>query len=60
MSYEIKAYSFNPDGNALNLRFLCKVPSLDDAIEFISRVSFEDYDRVTVLPEDYKEIKNGI
>lgn len=55
MSYELKAYIFRPDGNNLDLKFQILFPSFEEVIEFISRCSMFDYDRVTVLPIDFKK-----
>ena len=55
MNYELKAYMFRPDANTLDLKVLCKLPSFEDMIEFVSRVSFMDYDRILILPEDLEK-----
>ena len=49
MSYVIKAFFINPD-KSLDCRFEFICPDVDTAIEVISRVSFEAYDVVKVLP----------
>lgn len=53
--YRIKGFLFT-DGNNLECRFECILHDFNDAVEFLSRVSLMAYDRVIVLPEDYKEI----
>ena len=55
MSYIIKGYLFS-DGNTLDCRFECVLKDFNDVVEFLSRVSLLAYDRVVVIPEDYKEI----
>lgn len=55
MKYVIKGYLLTGD-NKMEKRFECITSDFKDAIEFLSRVSLEAYDRVTLLPEDYKEI----
>lgn len=49
MSYIIKAFLLLPD-NSMDCRFEFICPDVDTAIEVVSRVSFEAYDVVKVLP----------
>ena len=55
MSYELKGFMMDPSGNSLNLKFKCILPSFEDCVDFLSRVHLDAYDRVTLLPTDYKE-----
>ena len=56
MNYKIKGFLFKDnDKNTLECRFECILPSFKDVVEFLSRVSLDAYDRVTVFPIDYKE-----
>lgn len=54
MKYRIKGFLFKDD-TTLECRFECILSDFKDTVEFLSRVSLDAYDRVTVLPEDYKE-----
>lgn len=54
MKYRIKAYLFVNE-KSLECRFDAILSSFNDVVEFLSRVSLEAYDRVTVFPDDYKD-----
>lgn len=56
MPYVIKTYLFRDD-NTLDLRLTIKTKDFNDVIEMLSRVSFDYYDRVLVLPEDFTNDK---
>ena len=49
MNYVIKAFFILPD-KSLDCRFEFLCPEVDTAIEVLSRVSFEAYDVVKVIP----------
>lgn len=49
MKYVIKAFFILPD-KSLDCRFEFLLPDLDNTIEVLSRVSFEMYDVVKILP----------
>ena len=49
MKYIIKAFFIMPD-KSLDCRFEFLVPDIDNAIEVVSRVSFETYDVVKIMP----------
>lgn len=55
MKYRLKGFMFVNE-KSLECRFDAILPSFADLVEFLSRVSLEAYDRITVFPEDYKEI----
>ena len=54
MKYRIKGFLFVNE-KSLECRFDAIISSFTDVVEFLSRVSLEAYDRVTIFPEDYKE-----
>lgn len=56
MPYVIKTYLFRDD-NTLDLRLTIKTKDFNDVIEMLSRVSFDYYDRVLVLPDDFTNDK---
>lgn len=53
MRYRIKGFLIN--GSAIDCRFECVLSNFDEVVEFLSRVSLDNYDVVKVLPEDFKE-----
>lgn len=56
MNYRLKGFLFVNE-KSLECRFDAILPSFADVVEFLSRVSLEAYDRITLFPEDYnKEI----
>lgn len=55
MAYIVKGFIDFGDNDFHN-SIEIKCASFDDVKELMLRVSLEAYDRVTILPEDYKEI----